>query len=570
MDLRFRRQVYPGGFADNLALSAISASAFMGHPIIGLSSMNAALAGMVLGGAGGAWAAKRVTDALHLPFFRGSNVKIRSDEPFGPKVGIGCRDGMTLGYTVDGGVPVTVPWDSWMRHCFVIGQSGVGKTVFGEWLMFQQIVAGGGLLWIDGKLDSDNLKKLDAMCAWAGRRADLQIINPGDPSASNSYNPILYGDSDEVSARVLSLIPSSESNPGTDYYRQAANQGISTLVEAIQASRKAYNFMDLAILLQAQKALSMLENLTPAGDARTALQLFLSQYKVANKDGLVTIDLKRLKETFGGVGGRMHMFGSGNFGMVTNTYTPEVNMYEAIRQNKIVYVALPTMGKAEAAANFGKMAVGDFRSAIAQVQALPKHERPWPPFLNFSDEAGSYVTPAWSRIFEQGRSAHLAMMPAIQTMANLEVISPELREMVVGNTFTKVFFKVGTDETAKQIVELIGNESRAALSTSASTGAMAQFDAVTGQRGGTSGSDSFGVSEREEEVEKVTSDMLKNLSNGEAFVTIGGSKVYHIKVPALSFSPSFTREIGPFSLNRLRPAYSDGLNLFRDAQKWLA
>lgn len=32
MDIRTRRRIYPGGFADNLALSALSASAFMAHP----------------------------------------------------------------------------------------------------------------------------------------------------------------------------------------------------------------------------------------------------------------------------------------------------------------------------------------------------------------------------------------------------------------------------------------------------------------------------------------------------------------------------------------------------------
>lgn len=571
MDLRFRRDIYPGGFLDNVALSSISAATLVSHPFFNLGQSGLAT-GLLLAGAGGGWAAKRVHDALHQPVLKGSKVRIRSDDAVDSLRGKkGDGGGMTLGYTVDTGMPVTVPWDFWMRHCFIIGQSGVGKTVFGEWLLLQQIAAGGGLLWIDGKLDSDNLKKLDAMCAWAGRRSDLMVINPGDPAISNSYNPILDGDPDEVSSRVLSLIPSSESSPGTDYYRQAANQGVTTLVSAIQEAKKAYNFMDLAILLQAQKALSMLEGIVPAGsDARAALQLFLGQYKIMNKDGVMSIDIKRLKEVFGGVGGRLHMFGSGNFGAVTGSYTPEVRMFDAIRQNKIVYVALPTMGKAEAAANFGKMVVGDFRSAIAQIQALPKNERPWPPFLNFSDEAGSYVTPAWSRIFEQARSAHLAMAPAIQTMANLEVVSPELREMVVGNTNVKVFFKVGTDETAKQIVELIGNERHITLSTSATGGGGARFNEVTGAKEGSSGSESFGVSEREEEVEKVTGDMLKSLGNGEAIVTIGGSRVSHIKIPQITFTKPFLEEIGDFSLNRLRPVPSDGLNLFRDAAKWIA
>lgn len=557
MDIRTRRKIYPGGFADNLALAALSASAFAANPAL-YAGIPGVLAGVGLAAGAGAWFAHRIASAGYRSVFSSSSVKINSDEV--PDVS--PEDGMLLGYTVDTGEPLIIPWDDWMRHCLVVGQSGVGKTVFGEWVLAQQIVRGGGLLWIDGKLDPENLYKLDAMCAWAGRRADLLVINAGNPHLTNSYNPLLFGDADEVASRVLSLIPSSEGNPGTDYYRQAANQGVTTLVDAIQHAKLAYNFMDLSILLQNQRALAMLENLVPAGSQAKALRLFLDQFKQANKDGVVSIDMKRLKETFGGIGGRMHMFGSGNFGHITSTYSPDVNLFEDIMANKIIYVMLPTMGKKEAASNFGKMMLGDFRSAIARVQDLPKSERPWPPFLNFSDEFGSYVTQAADRPFEQGRSAHTVMMPAFQTMANLDAVSEELREMVLGNTWNKVFFKVGTDDTAKKIVDLIGEERRVALTVSISDGTGVQRDPSRGVTKGSSGSDSFGITERTEKVEKVSADMLKKLGKGEAIVTYGGSKVYHIKIPAINFSKSFLDEIGPFSINKKPPRYRRGLDLF--------
>ena len=558
MDIRTRRRIYPGGFADNLALSALSASAFMAHPAF-FPGAHGGLIGAGLAALGGAWGAHRVASAGYSSVFDFSDVKINSD-PVPP--GLTSNDGIILGYTVDGGEPLIIPWDDWMRHCLIVGQSGVGKTVFGEWVLAQQIANGGGLLWIDGKLDPDNLYKLDQLCAWAGRRADLLVINAGDPNLSNTYNPILYGDADEVSSRILSLIPSSESSPGTDYYRQAANQGITTLVGAIQRAGLAYNFMDLSILLQNQRALGMLENMVPEGNDAKALRLFLEQYKQTNKEGISTIDMKRLKETFGGVGGRLHMFGTGNFGGITSSYAPDVDMYDAIRRNKIIYVMLPTMGKKEAASNFGKMTMGDLRSAIANVQSLPKGERPWPPFLNFSDEFGSYVTQAADRPFEQGRSAHIVMMPAFQTMANLDAVSEELREMVLGNTWNKVFFKVGTDDTATKIVELIGKERRVALSVSVSGGHSVSKDASGTSPRGASGSDSVGLSERTEEVEKVSADMLKKLGKGEAIVTYGGSKVYHIKIPAIHFDKGFVQEIGPFTINKPRPKFRRGLDLF--------
>jgi hypothetical protein len=47
--------------------------------------------------------------------------------------------------------------------------------------MFQQIANGGGLIFIDGKLNIEELETLHAYCAWAGRSHDLLVINPGEP-----------------------------------------------------------------------------------------------------------------------------------------------------------------------------------------------------------------------------------------------------------------------------------------------------------------------------------------------------------------------------------------------------
>lgn len=565
LSIRDLRELMPGGFADNVAALGIFGGMLAAHPAMPFSGAAATALGGLATLSGAMWFANRV-DKLFFRQALKSDIKIRSDMP--PPVA--WEDGVNIGYTVDTGKPVNIPWGEWVRHIAVVGMTGVGKTVLGEWIMMQQIVNGGGLLWIDGKLDSDNLKKLDAMCAWAGRRADLFVINPGDPDNSNTYNPILYGDADEVAARCLSLIPSSENNPATDYYRQSANQGLTTLVGAIQAAKMAYSFIDLSILLSNQRTLQHLESIVPPGEARKALLLFLDQYKTQGKDGQVSIDVKRLKEVFGGMAGRLHIFGSGNFGRVTNTYSPEVNLYDAVVDNKIVYVALPTMGKKEAASNFGKMVVGDLRTAVSWAQKLPAKDRPWPPFLVFADEAGSYATPAWSTLFEQARSASIAMMPAIQTKANLDMVSDDFTETVIGNTATKIVFKIGTQETAEFMSELIGKETAVTLTTSVSDGLGFQHDPTKLAMNSASVNDSFGLSEREEETDRISADTLKALGKGEAIVNFDGKNVYHVRIPRITFDESFLKEIGPFRLNRIRRKYVQGLDYFRDVGRWVS
>lgn len=478
---------------------------------------------------------------------------------------------MLLGYIVDTGEPLVIPMNQWMRHAMIAGQSGVGKTVLGSWLMFQQIARGGGMLWIDGKLDPDNANMLREMCAWAGREDDLLIINPGDPDESNSYNPILFGDADEVASRCISLIPSAENNPGADYYRQEANQGVTTLVNAIQACGLSYNFADLTVLLSNAEALTWLEQRVPYGtEAQQQLSLFLHKFKMPQKDGRVAIDVKKLKDQLGGIGGRMFSFGTGKFGQILNSYNPEVRLKEDLLANKIIYVMLPTMGKSEAASNFGKMVIGDFRTAIAQIQALPESQRPSPPVLSFFDECGSYVTNAWSRIFEQSRSARLMMLPAFQTKANLEALGDELLRMVTGNTLTKVFFKPGENDTADWFADLIGKEYRTVHSISASKGTgTSKASHLSSKPGGWTDSGAVGFSESTELEHKITGSELMKLGQGECIVTFDGSKVYHIRVPMLRFSDDVRAAARAAGINHQRPKRQKGLNIASNIDKWI-
>ncbi|BBI65432.1 hypothetical protein HSBAA_PA_0350 (plasmid) [Vreelandella sulfidaeris] len=79
-----------------------------------------------------------------------------------------------------------------------------------------------------------------------------------------------------------------------------------------------------------------------------------------------------MKQTLGGMAGRIALFAQGKFGKVFNVYAPEIVLTEIIRKGHMLYVSLPTMGKDTAALNLGKMIVSDIRSAVAYIQDLPR------------------------------------------------------------------------------------------------------------------------------------------------------------------------------------------------------
>jgi hypothetical protein len=519
--------------------------------------------------------------------------------------------GLIFGYTTDTGSPLFVSDEDLCRHGLIEGQTGVGKTVLGKLLMFQQIQRGGGLLFVDGKLDEDNIQDIYEFAVYCGRGNDFLVVNPGNPAKSNTYNPILFGDPDEVAARIISLIPNTASSAGADYYKQSANLALVCFISALQEESpaqveawikeskgkgfpeghvdnnrvkgRAYNFLDLALLTMNEGVLNNLmqtvQHNSPDSLTRKNLTIFLEQYAKENSAdaevGIVQIDLKRLKETLGGIGARMHQFGSGNFGPVLNSYAPEVRIYDAIRDNKIVYVALPTMGKDVAAQNLGKIVIADLRTAISWLQ-LNKADRPKIPFLVFMDEMSSYSTETLAVMFEQARSARVALFPAIQTDSGLSNISEDFKERIFANTELKVFFKISSDETALAASELIGATKRILESNSAGTGISASAQALDlGPNKSMSDSANSSKGESENEEPLVSKDAIKALEIGEC-VVLRSPRVWNIRIPVIELDSETKKAIGPLRINHGKSyvKQSESFNaignvdaFIRDAQK---
>lgn len=555
------------------AISAMSSQALISASTVqALTNSLLPLCGAALALTGGLMLGKRSAEYYRKrTTILKSGFRINSDDPEFKWIKDVPLDGYLLGYCIDTGKPVTVSYEQATRHMNIVGMTGVGKTVLGRFLMFQQILAGGGLTFIDGKYNQADINILYEFCCWAGRKHDFLCINPGDPHLSNTYNPILYGDPDEVAARIMSLVPSTESSAGSDHYKQSGAQGVTVLVASLQKAGMAYSFIDLSILMTNEKALMQLEKTVhekaPGSKEAINLSLFLEQYKTVVKDKGSTIDVKKLKDTLGGLAGRMFSFGTGKFGEVTNHYNPEVKLFEAITAQKIIYMPLPTMGKDNAATNFGKMELGDMRTAISWAQKLGDNEKIWPPHLAFCDEIGSYATQSIARPFEQGRSANFCLVPAYQTSANLESVSAELIEIVNGNTATKIFFQSGSQATAELIADIIGKEDQPDYTLSSSDSSSKSGSSQdTGLAKSSSSGGGMTYSQKVKNDYKISADDLKTLGMGEAIVLLNGKDVFHIKVPYSQLEERYAKACGGLDFNRTTSRKITGINLFANAK----
>lgn len=558
------------GSKDAAALSMVGGSLAATSPALALAGAGliGATAPLALAAAGGYALGARLTDDLQQKQFLKSALNIRS----APVPTLNPHDGLLVGYTCDGGLPVRIPDFALLRHFMVGGMTGIGKTVSSITMIAQQISRGGGVLWIDGKLDPENIQKLAHLTKWCGREGDLRIINPGDPKKSNSYNFVLDGDPDEVASRILSTIPSTEGSSGADYYKQAANHGLTCLVATLKGLGLAYNCMDLSILLSNDKALIDLDGMVDADASlnpktRSLFKLFLESVKTRdNKTGAVFVDLKKMRDVFGGIAGRLFVYGVDKMGEITSSYNPDVRLFEDIRDGRVIYCALPTMGKLIAAQNFGKAMLGDLRSAVARVQSLVPSQRPNPPFMVWMDEVQSYGSAqALATQFQQNRSANIFLGVGYQDSDSIEVLGEAFLETMTANTYSKLFFNPNSQVTAEAWADLIGKHKALQLSVSNTYGAGSSAAALR-VTPDSMRSSNVGVSVGQREVEeyRVAGEDLMKLDFGQALLLYGSARIYDIRVPKLELDPNVARALGDVSIQRPRRATRKvrGLNLF--------
>lgn len=455
-----------------------------------------------------------------------------SDPDFGNYLG---ATGIRMGYTKDTNTPLDIPNQFMQRHTAMVGQSGVGKTTLGEYILWQQSVRGGGWLFIDAKIDADTRDRLAHMMRILGREQDFYVMNIDQPENSNTYNPILTGDADEIASRLLNLLPSAENSPGADFYRQQAGYALTVLAGAMKSAKYRYTFNDLSIMLQSDKALEELERMPMDEKPRASLKLFLNQFKRKDPKGNVAIDVNKVKEVLGGMAGRIALFSQGKFGGVMNTYAPEIDLTDIVVNNKCLYVMLPTMGKDASALNLGKMVLSDLRTAVYNIQGLKSWQRPNPPFLAFMDEMGSYTMSGIARLFEQARSANIMLLPAFQSFSQLASVSPEFADNIIQNTWNKIFFKFASKDSAETASEIIGMTTKYVRSVSKgeSEGNSTQSLRTNPMQTGSAG-DNLSESWREMESYKVSPDQLRAMGIGECIV-ISGARTFHLQTPMLQY-----------------------------------
>jgi hypothetical protein len=343
--------------------------------------------------------------------------------------------GLLLGYNVFRGVKKAIRLDDYDRqkHMYVVGQTGVGKSVFLENLALQDMLNGDGFAFIDPH--GDTAEKLLAMVP-KERVEDVIYFCPADsdyPLGLNIFEAETADQKDFVIQEVINVLyklydPQRQGIIGPRYehlFRNAALTVMSgpdggTFIDIPKLFRdrdyvnqKLEHITDQNVLEFWQKEMPQSQRSNEFGDV---VSWFVSKFGAFLSNAMMRNIIGQTKSSF--------------------------DLRDIMDNKKILLVNLSKGRTGELNSRLlGMMFVMKFQAAAMSRANVPEAERV--DFALYVDEFQNFSTDSFATIMSEARKYHLNLIVANQFTTQL---TEEIRDAVFGNMGTIVSFRVGQND----------------------------------------------------------------------------------------------------------------------------
>jgi len=343
--------------------------------------------------------------------------------------------GLLLGYNVFRGVkkPIRLDIMDRQRHMYVVGQTGVGKSVFLENLAFQDMLNGNGFAFVDPH--GDTAEKLLSMVP-RERTEDLIYFSPADMDFPMGLNLFEFHNADQK-----------------DFLIQEALNMLYKLYDpqhqGIMGPRYEHLFRNAALTVMADPAGGTFIDIPKLFRDPTYVKQKLKYVKDQN---VVEFWQKEMPQSQ-----RSNEFGEVVSWFVSKfgAFVSNEMMRNIIGQNKSAFDLRDIMdNKKILLVNLSKGRLGDLNSKLLgmifvmkfQAAAMSRADIAEDQRVDFSlyvDEFQNFSTDSFATIMSEARKYHLNLIVANQFTTQL---TPEIRDAVFGNMGTIVSFRIGQND----------------------------------------------------------------------------------------------------------------------------
>lgn len=396
-----------------------------------------------------------------------------------------------LGNDQDTGEEVWMTDTMARTHMLVMGTTGSGKTEHLVSLVFNSLIHGSGLIYVDGKADSSLYGKIYSMARSMGREDDVLVINfqtgakdiygPQTSKLSNTLNPFAVGSAGMLQELIKGLMQTGENSTWT----QQAEQFVEAIIKPLVYLRDHAGLMLDVNVMRDFFDMDKLEDLawkdlpwkTEAGPGIEEYGILdgVRNY-LKGKPGYKVDNYHNQSETTHEQHGYIRMQLSRTFGSLADTYgyimkTPlaEIDFVDVFLNRRILVVLLPALEKSPAElTNLGRIVVASLKATMAMGLGA-KLEGDWSkvieskptrapsPFMCVLDEYGYYAVEGFAVVPAQARSLGFSAIFAGQDLPAFEKASKEEAASTLANTNTRFCGKLECTKTYEFFKDIAGS-----------------------------------------------------------------------------------------------------------------
>ncbi|MEJ6002606.1 type IV secretory system conjugative DNA transfer family protein [Paucibacter soli] len=371
-------------------------------------------------------------------------------------------------------------------HMLFMGTTGSGKTEYLISLVYNALIHGSGLIYVDGKADSSLYGKIYSMARSMGREDDVLVINfqtgakdiygAQSSKLSNTLNPFAVGSSGMLSELVKGLMATGEKSTWT----QQAESFVEALIKPLVYLRDNHGLNLDVNVIRDYFELNKIEDLAwrdperYAGLAESGALDGIRAY-LMNKPGYKKEKYHDQSETTHEQHGYISMQLGRTFNSLSDTYgyimkTPlaEIDFVDVFLNRRILVVLLPALEKSPTElTNLGRIVVASIKATMAKglgsaiegdwakvISAKPTNSPS--PFMCVLDEYGYYAVEGFAVVPAQARSLGFSAIFAGQDLPAFEKASKEEAKSTLANTNTKLCGKLECVDTYKYFQSLGG------------------------------------------------------------------------------------------------------------------
>lgn len=390
-------------------------------------------------------------------------------------------------------------------HMMFLGTTGSGKTEFLLSVVFNGLIHGSGLIYVDGKADNSLYGKIYSMARAMGREDDVLLINfqtgakdifGAQPrKMSNSLNPFAVGSSGMLSQLVVGLMSGGKDGK-QDVWSERAISFVEALLKPlvylrdnygllldVEVIRNYFNLEPLVALLtenmQRTKNDFGADEWREREDARfpgiglalSGLASYIDNLPGYNQSKPVSKQESIVSEQHGYITMQLvRTFNSlaDTYGYIMKTPLAEIDFLDVFINRRILVVLLPALEKSPPElTNLGRIIVASIKATMA-VGLGADVEGDWAkvidakpttapsPYMSVFDEYGYYAVEGFAVVPAQARSLGFSAIFAGQDLPAFEKASKSEAESTLGNTTTKFCGKLECTKTYEYFKTIAG------------------------------------------------------------------------------------------------------------------